>query len=170
MSYKFTVLATGRRKSAVAQVKIITGSGQLKINNQVVLKEEAAKSQFQQPIKHIYQPFQVLEVKHQIEKEQLDISIIVRGGGVIGQAQAIRLAVAKCICKINNLSRKIHDDEFDKQNQVSEEFLLLTKKIRLDPIRAALKKEGFLTTDARCKERKKYGLKKARKASQFSKR
>ena len=169
MSYKFTVLATGRRKSAVAQVKIITGSGQLKINNQVVLKEEAAKSQFQQPIKHIYQPFQVLEVKHQIEKEQLDISIIVRGGGVIGQAQAIRLAVAKCICKINNLSRKIHDDEFDKQNQVSNS-LGIAKKIRLDPIRAALKKEGFLTTDARCKERKKYGLKKARKASQFSKR
>ena len=169
MSYKFTVLATGRRKSAVAQVRIIPGSGQLKINNQVVLKEEAAKSKFQQPIKHISQPFQVLEVKHQIEKEQLDISIIVRGGGIIGQAQAIRLAVAKCVCKINNLSRHIHDYELVKQNQVANS-LGIPKKTTLDPIRAALKKEGFLTTDARCKERKKYGLKKARKASQFSKR
>nr|YP_001382212.1 ribosomal protein S9 [Pleurastrum terricola]ABO69348.1 ribosomal protein S9 [Pleurastrum terricola] len=163
LSNNFQILATGRRKSAVAQVRIIPGSGELKINNKIVLKHKNEKENTSlskqilpkqhQPIKLVYQPFQVVEVQNKIKTEQLDISIVVRGGGIIGQAQAMRLAIAKCICKINNL------DKTDKKTTLDT-----------NPSRAALKKEGFLTTDARCKERKKYGLKKARKASQFSKR
>ena len=81
------------------------------------------------------------------EANQIDTLVKVQGGGLIGQAEAIKLGIARAICQIEN---------------IGEENLPSLKK--------SLKDKGCLTVDARVKERRKYGLKKARKASQYHKR
>jgi small subunit ribosomal protein S9 len=121
----------GRRKTAVARIYMTPGKGDIKVNGRDY-KE--------------YFPFEV----HQIVLQQpfvtisssnaYDIKVNVRGGGISGQAEAIRMAVSRALCEYNL------------------EF------------RPALKKEGFLTRDPRMVERKKYGRAKARRRFQFSKR
>ncbi|GGC12033.1 MULTISPECIES: 30S ribosomal protein S9 [Dyadobacter] len=121
----------GRRKTAVARIYMTPGKGDIKVNGRDY-KE--------------YFPFEV----HQIVLQQpfavisggngYDLKVNVRGGGITGQAEAIRMAVSRALCEYNG------------------EF------------RGALKKEGFLTRDPRMVERKKYGRAKARKRFQFSKR
>jgi small subunit ribosomal protein S9 len=86
----------------------------------------------------------------------------VTGGGIIGQAQAIRLGIARALCKIKvdpNYSISINSNVNKEDGPIND-----PNYIKL------LKNEGFLTQDSRCKERKKYSLKKARRAPQFSKR
>jgi len=125
-------LGIGRRKQAVARVFLTPGTGNVTINNvpgEKYLQYNAAY------LTTIWAPLQVLGLD-----KQLDITVIVKGGGLTGQADAIKLGVARLLCKMEN------------QNRVS------------------LKPYGFLTRDARIKERKKYGLRKARKAPQYSKR
>ena len=123
--------ATGRRKQAIARVRIVPGSGQWKINNRT-LDEYFPNKVHQQAIN---EPFVTLE-----KAEQYDVIARLHGGGISGQAGALRLGIARALIEVEPEDRP------------------------------ALKAEGFLTRDSRIKERKKYGLKKARKAPQYSKR
>lgn len=125
-------IGIGKRKQAVARVFLLPGSGNLIIN-------KISGSQYLQYnnnyLNIIWQPLKKLNLD-----KKFDIVVIVKGGGLTGQAQAIQLGIARQLCKI------------DKNN------------------RTILKPFGFLTRDSRIKERKKYGLRKARKAPQYSKR
>ncbi len=126
-----TVMATGRRKTSVARVRIKLGNGDVKINGKDL------KSYFGNPSleREVMSPFHLTGTEG-----RFDLMVNVRGGGLSGQAGACRHGVARALLEV--------DDEF----------------------RPLLKKAGYLTRDPRMKERKKYGLKKARKAPQFSKR
>ena len=121
----------GRRKTSVARVYLQPGKGDITVNN----KEMA--EYFPVDIMQIIvkQPLQTVEVDG-----KYDIKVNVDGGGVKGQAEAVRLAISRAHCEVDN------------------EF------------RGPLKKEGFLTRDSRMVERKKYGRRKARRRFQFSKR
>lgn len=122
---------TGRRKSSVARVRVYAGSGNITINGRNIddyFGLETLKLIVKQPL--------ILTEN----SDKFDIVCTVAGGGVTGQAGAIRHGLSRALLKVN------------------EEF------------RPALKKAGFLTRDPRMKERKKYGLKAARRAPQFSKR
>jgi small subunit ribosomal protein S9 len=126
-----TALGTGRRKEAVARVRIVPGSGQWRVNDRSL--DEFFPNKVHQQL--ISEPLVTLGAE-----QQFDVIARVSGGGVTGQAGALRLGIARALTLV------------DPEN------------------RATLKRAGFLTRDARVKERKKYGLKKARKAPQYSKR
>lgn len=123
--------AVGRRKKAVARVRLVPGEGKIVINGRDIdnyFGLETLKMTVRQPQKLVKL------------STPMDILVNVKGGGLTGQAGAIRHGVSRALCKA-------------------------------DPeLRAELKKAGFLTRDPRMKERKKYGLKAARRAPQFSKR
>ena len=130
-SEKIVYAGTGRRKSSIARVRLIEGSGKITINGKDIdefFGLETLKVIVRQP----------LTVTNTTDK--YDVICKVQGGGFTGQAGAIRHGIARAL------------------NEANSEF------------RPALKTNGFLTRDPRMKERKKYGLKKARKAPQFSKR
>ncbi|MDX3587097.1 30S ribosomal protein S9 [Streptomyces europaeiscabiei] len=122
----------GRRKNAIARVRIVPGSGKWKINGRT-LEDYFPNKVHQQEVN---EPFKVLELEG-----RYDVIARIAGGGVSGQAGALRLGVARAL------------NEADVDNN-----------------RGALKKAGFLRRDDRAVERKKAGLKKARKAPQYSKR
>jgi small subunit ribosomal protein S9 len=124
--------AVGRRKQAIARVRVVPGAGNITVNG----REFAAYFPNKLHQQLITDPFTVLELTG-----SYDVIGKITGGGPSGQAGALRLAIARAL------------NEIDRENN-----------------RAALKKAGFLTRDARVIERKKAGLKKARKAPQFSKR
>ena len=125
------VQSTGRRKRAVARVRIRAGSGAITVNGRAV--EDYFPNATHRMI--LSEPLRLTETG-----EHYDVDVTLPGGGVTGQAGAVRLGIARGL-------------------------------VELDPeLRAALKQAGFLTRDAREKESKKYGLKKARKAPQYSKR
>nr|QCI07679.1 ribosomal protein S9 [Nitophyllum punctatum] len=123
---------TGRRKTSIARVRLIPGSGKLIING---LPGESYLQFSPNYIRISYSPLTILG----LDKEY-DIYVKAEGGGLTGQASAIRLGLARALCHINPANR------------------------------VTLKSEGLLRRDARIKERKKYGLRKARKAPQYSKR
>nr|WP_202471141.1 30S ribosomal protein S9 [Streptomyces sp. SID8377] len=123
---------TGRRKESIARVRIIPGSGKWTINGRT-LEEYFPNKVHQQEVN---EPFKILELDG-----RYDVIARINGGGISGQAGALRLGVARAL------------NEADVDNN-----------------RGPLKKAGFLTRDAREIERKKAGLKKARKAPQYSKR
>lgn len=123
---------TGRRKSSVARVYLIPGTGKITINKRDIddyLGLETLKVVVRQP----------LELTGTTTK--FDVQVNVKGGGYTGQAGAIRHGIARALLEVDS-----------------------------DEYRPALKAAGFLTRDPRMKERKKYGLKAARRAPQFSKR
>ena len=122
---------TGRRKTSIARVYVTPGKGQIVVN------EREFKDYFHSEIHQILvkQPFVILQADG-----QYDVNAIVEGGGVKGQAEAIRLGIARAMVEINPENKP------------------------------ALKKEGLLTRDSRMVERKKYGRRKARRRFQFSKR
>ena len=124
--------ATGRRKQAIARVRIVPGTGEWTVNGRTL--ENYFPNKVHQQI--VREPLTILELDG-----AYDVLVRVHGGGPSGQAGAVRLGVARSL------------------NGVDEELN-----------RPALKKAGFLTRDARVPERKKAGLKKARKAPQYSKR
>jgi small subunit ribosomal protein S9 len=124
--------AVGRRKQAVARVRLVPGSGQWVVNGRALDVYFPNKLHQQE----VNDPFKLLELEG-----SYDVVARIHGGGPSGQAGALRLGIARAL------------NEIDLENN-----------------RPALKKAGFLTRDARVIERKKAGLKKARKASQFSKR
>ena len=126
-----TAQTVGRRKEAVVRVRLTPGSGKFTLNGKSL--EDYFPNKVHQQL--IREPFVILE-----KAEQYDVVGILKGGGVTGQAGALRLAIARALIEVEAEDRP------------------------------ALKKAGFLTRDPRVKERKKYGLKKARKAPQYSKR
>ena len=150
--------AVGRRKEAVAQIQIVSGTGQFIINNksaQEYLHNNSCS------LISVKAPFDVLEknemnssetISSTLNLESFDTIVKVKGGGLIGQAEAIKLGVARALCDIESLANN------------SNEIGLQTE------VRKQLKTKGYLTQDSRVKERRKYGLKKARKASQYHKR
>ena len=122
---------TGRRKSSIARVYLVPGTGKVTIN-----KRDMDEYFGLETLKLIVnQPFEATSTQG-----KFDVLVNVKGGGFTGQAGAIRHGIARALC--------VADPEY----------------------RPALKKAGFLTRDPRMKERKKYGLKAARRAPQFSKR
>jgi small subunit ribosomal protein S9 len=124
-------LGTGRRKEAVARVRLVPGSGRFVLNGRSL--EDYFPSRVHRMI--ATGPLRLVE-----KEKEFDVIAHLDGGGVSGQAGALRQGVARAL-------------------------------IELDPeLRPPLKREGMLTRDAREKERRKYGLKKARKAPQYSKR
>lgn len=152
--------AVGRRKEAVAQVQIVLGTGQFIIN------EKSAQDYLHNnscSLMSIKAPFEILNssenkdiivgtTKPNFNFDTFDTIVKVKGGGLIGQAEAIKLGVARALC------------ELEGGDLNSSETTLTTE------VRRQLKTKGYLTQDSRVKERRKYGLKKARKASQYHKR
>jgi small subunit ribosomal protein S9 len=124
--------ATGRRKQAVARVRLVPGTGQWTINGRDLEGYFPNKVHQQE----VNEPFVALGAE-----AMFDVIARIHGGGISGQAGALRLGVSRAL------------NEIDTEGN-----------------RPILKKAGFLTRDPRAKERKKYGLKKARKAPQYSKR
>jgi small subunit ribosomal protein S9 len=123
---------TGRRKSAVARVRLYPGNGQITVNSKTVEDYFGGRTFFHRVVN------MPLDLTESAGKYNITVKVI--GGGVSGQAGAVRHGVARAL-------------------------------VQADPaLRAALKKAGFLTRDAREKERKKAGLKRARKAPQYTKR
>ena len=128
---KIQYWGTGRRKKAIARVRLVPGSGAIVINKRSLdeyFGEETLKYVVNQPLNLVG------------ATDKFDVFVNVCGGGVSGQAGAIRHGIARALV--------VADASY----------------------KAAVKKAGFLTRDPRMKERKKYGLKKARRAPQFSKR
>lgn len=125
------IQTVGRRKEAIVRVRLVPGTGSYSLNGRTL--EDYFPNKVHQQL--INEPFVTLE-----KTEQYDVIARLGGGGITGQAGALRLAIARALIEVEPEDRP------------------------------ALKKEGFLTRDARIKERKKYGLKKARKAPQYSKR
>ena len=128
---KVEYTAVGRRKSAIARVRLVAGDGKITVNKRdldVYFGLETLKMTVRQP----------LELTK--AAAEMDILVSVNGGGLSGQAGAIRHGISRALLKAN------------------------------PELRGELKKAGFLTRDPRMKERKKYGLKAARRAPQFSKR
>jgi small subunit ribosomal protein S9 len=122
---------TGRRKQAVARVRIRPGNGAITVNRRVIA--EYFPSETQRMI--VTEPLRLTTTN-----EMYDVDATIDGGGVSGQAGALRLGIARALAELDG------------------------------ELRIPLKRAGFLTRDAREKESKKYGLKKARKAPQYSKR
>jgi len=130
LSEEFT-RGTGRRKESIARVRLYAGTGEFSVNGRTLeeyFPNRRHRIEIMAPLVH-------LELKG-----QYDVAAKLQGGGITGQAGALRLGIARALV------------EYDEST------------------RAELKKAGFLTRDARIKERKKYGLKGARKRPQFSKR
>ena len=131
MAEKVSYYATGKRKNSIAKVRLVPGEGKVVVNDKEFseyFNRESLKTMVVEPLK--------------LTGTDTAYNIIasIKGGGVAGQAGALRHGISKALLEVNNEYREI------------------------------LKKEGFLTRDSRVKERKKYGLKKARKKPQFSKR
>jgi small subunit ribosomal protein S9 len=124
--------ATGKRKTAIARVRLRNGTGEVKLNDRALDEYFGGHEALKMLAK---QPFAVTETT-----EKFDVLAIVTGGGPAAQAGALRHGISRALCEFNLELRK------------------------------RLKKAGFLTRDARIKERKKYGQKGARRRFQFSKR
>lgn len=124
-------IITGRRKEAVARVRLRPGAGEFQLNGRTL--EDYFPTRAHRMV--VTSPLRLVG-----REKEFDVLARIEGGGISGQAGALRLGIARAL-------------------------------IELDPeLRPVMKKEGYLTRDAREKERRKYGLKKARKAPQFSKR
>jgi small subunit ribosomal protein S9 len=129
---KIQYQGTGRRKSSVARVRLIPGTGKITVNKKELdnyFSTEIVK-------REVIRPFEVAGCEG-----KFDVIATVFGGGFTGQAGALRHGISRALCQADK-----------------------------EAFRAPLKAAGFLTRGSRMKERKKYGLKKARRASQFSKR
>jgi small subunit ribosomal protein S9 len=131
-SNKARFYGTGRRKSSIARVYLVPGTGNVTINKRS-LDEYFGLETLKTIVK---QPLVLTETA-----DKFDVLVNVRGGGFTGQAGAVRHGISRALLQVDS-----------------------------DAYRPALKKAGFLTRDPRMKERKKYGLKAARRAPQFSKR
>jgi small subunit ribosomal protein S9 len=125
------IQTVGRRKEAIVRVRLIPGTGKFTLNNRAI--ENYFPSKVHQQL--VREPLVISD-----KLESFDVLANLHGGGITGQAGALRLAVARALCELDG------------------------------DLRPALKKAGFLTRDPRVTESKKYGLKKARKAPQYSKR
>lgn len=131
MATSTTIAATGKRKCAIARVRMKPGSGEIIVNNKAI-ETYFGRATLQMKIR---QPFEVTGTLN-----KYDVSVNVAGGGLAGQADAVKHGISRALLEVSGDNRK------------------------------TLKPEGLLTRDSRIKERKKYGHKKARKRFQYSKR
>ena len=138
MAEKRMFLGTGRRKSSVAQVKLVPGSGKITVNG----RDVRDFFPYETNVMDLKQPLVMTN-----NEETFDVEVKVNGGGFTGQTGAIRLGITRALL------------EYDKVNENKE-----------DSYRKVLTANGMVTRDSRAKERKKPGLKAARRAPQFSKR
>ena len=181
--------SVGRRKEAVAQVQIVKGTnkapgGQFIINN---IPAENYLHNNTCSILSVKAPISILQSLHDasVEGENTDFKndlgnfntvVKVKGGGLVGQAEAIKLGLTRAICQLyaitpNNQNKSIR--EFPIENSMEESSKISSSGMSYETtieLRKQFKDKGFLTQDSRVKERRKYGLKKARKASQYHKR
>ena len=179
----------GRRKEAVAQVQIVKGTneapgGQFIINN---IPAENYLHNNTCSILSVKAPISILQSLHDasVEGENTDLKndlgnfntvVKVKGGGLVGQAEAIKLGLTRAICQLyaitpNNQNKPVR--EFSIENSMEESSKISSSVMSYETtieLRKQFKDKGFLTQDSRVKERRKYGLKKARKASQYHKR
>lgn len=130
---------TGRRKTSIAKVKLVSGNGKITVNG----KDVNEYLPFKTLVMDLTQPLDATKTR-----EIFDVIVEVKGGGFSGQTGAIRLAITRALLDYDKTTDKNSENSFRK----------------------ILKPAGFITRDARIKERKKPGLKKARRAPQFSKR
>ena len=126
------IMATGRRKTSIAVVKLVKGKGRIFVNGKTLKNYIGNRPAIEMLV---YRPLVLTD-----NQEKYDVRVKAVGGGIVAQCGAIRHGISRALLEANG------------------------------EYRAALKSNGFLTRDPRMKERKKYGLKKARKAPQFSKR
>jgi small subunit ribosomal protein S9 len=181
----------GRRKEAVAQVQIVKGTGLFIINNipaQQYLHNNTCS------IISVKSPLTLVSRRNEEEGnlETMDTIVKVKGGGLVGQAEAIKLGLARALCQLSASTLQEHLSGLvgsgaagfyaagvQVKSEGSKQAVPFTRVIVLpngresnvpDEIRKQLKDKGFLTQDSRVKERRKYGLKKARKATQYNKR
>lgn len=138
MANKKVFIGTGRRKSTVAQVKMVPGTGKITVNG----RDVRDFFPYETNVMDLKQPLVATN-----NENTFDITVEVKGGGFSGATGAIRLGITRALL------------EYDKANEANE-----------DSYRKILKRAGFITRDSRIKERKKPGLKAARRAPQFSKR
>ena len=138
MAEKRVFFGTGRRKSSVAQVKLVPGKGKITVNG----RDVRDFFPYETNVMDLKQPLVMTN-----NEETFDIEVKVSGGGFTGQTGAIRLGITRALL------------EYDEANEGNE-----------DSYRKILKRNGMVTRDSRKKERKKPGLKAARRAPQFSKR
>ena len=138
MAEKRVFIGTGRRKSSVAQVKLVPGKVKITVNG----RDVRDFFPYETNVMDLKQPLVMTN-----NEETFDIEVKVSGGGFTGQTGAIRLGITRALL------------EYDKANEENE-----------DSYRKVLKRNGMVTRDSRKKERKKPGLKAARRAPQFSKR
>lgn len=139
MAQKKIYIGTGRRKTSIAQVKMISGKGKITVNG-VDVREFFP---YETNVMDLKQPLVATNTEN-----KFDIDIKVNGGGFNGQTGAIRLGITRALLE--------YDENSDPTSETS--------------FRKILKRAGFITRDSRIKERKKPGLKAARRAPQFSKR
>ena len=132
------IYSTGKRKSSIARIFLKTGTGSIIINNMTDYFKDSTRS-----LKILQKPLKVLNIN-----QKIDLKITVKGGGLTGQAEAIRHGISKALIKLHENST----DEYKEK------------------LRKTLKTLGFLTRDPRKVERKKVGRRKARKKEQYSKR
>lgn len=193
----------GRRKEAVAQVQIIKGTGQFIINN--VPAQQYLGASHPCSIISAKSPLLILCTQTEntnkiaemptdldsLNNKNFDTIVKVKGGGLVGQAEAIKLGLARALCQLSNCLQSIKSTSMVSQettlahitnnngnsefvSQVSSETQQINNahlnSLNFEEIRKQLKDKGYLTQDSRVKERRKYGLKKARKASQYHKR
>ena len=130
---------TGKRKTSIAKVNLVAGSGKITVNGQDVYEYFPFKTL----VMDLTQPLDMTETR-----DKFDVNANVKGGGYSGQTGAIRLAIVKALLEYDSASDPASETSFRK----------------------ILKSAGMVTRDSRIKERKKPGLKKARRAPQFSKR
>ncbi len=138
MAEKRVFLGTGKRKSSVAQVKLVPGKGKITVNG----RDVRDFFPYETNVMDLTQPLVMTN-----NENTFDVEVKVSGGGFTGQTGAIRLGITRALL------------EYDKANEENE-----------DSYRKTLKRNGMVTRDSRKKERKKPGLKAARRAPQFSKR
>ena len=138
MADKKVYIGTGRRKSSIAQVKMVPGKGKITVNG----RDVRDFFPYETNVMDLMQPLVLTSTN-----EMFDIDVKVNGGGFTGQTGAIRLGITRALL------------QYDEPNEGNE-----------GSFRSVLKKAGFITRDSRSKERKKPGLKAARRAPQFSKR
>lgn len=162
MATKQQYYGTGRRKTSVARVFLKSGSGQIKVNNKTV--EDYFTRRTHQMV--VAQPLELLE-----STKSFDLFITVKGGGPSGQAGAVRHGITNALIDYDEkttvpvkktVKKAVEAEGIDGAVEAADDSNLSYRRI--------LRRAGFVTRDARKVERKKVGLRKARKAVQFSKR
>ena len=145
--------AIGRRKTAVARVYLSEGSGKIEVNGKDLNQYFGETTVYGSVA---VAPLNLIEVKN-----DFDVRVVVKGGGLTGQSDAISLALARALCMHELKLAPVAVEEGEDEEEGDS---------RLRPWKAALKASKMLTRDSRAVERKKYGFRKARKKEQYSKR